>query len=99
METSSQIGADEHLDRTSDICAEVLKDKLEITRDFEEFDTSVARILEARAENNTDLINLEETIIADQDHNYLSDADKNAKTEIKLKMRMRQCLKEQLYGI
>ena len=80
METSSQIGGGEHLDKTSDICAEFLHNKPEFNTEFVDLDNTVDQIVSARATSKNqsvaeekDLINLEETLSADQDHNYLID--------------------------
>ena len=78
METSSQIGAEEHLDRTSNICAEVLQDHLEY-KDYDDNDNTLEGILLARA-NNKEEVNLEETVTPDQDHNYMVD-DNNENVE------------------
>ena len=82
METSSQIGGWDHLDKTSDICAEFLKHKPEQNTEFVDLDDTVDQIVSARTgtkDNNNrkekDLIDLEVTISADQDHNYLFDDD------------------------
>ena len=82
METSSQIGGDEHLDNTTDICAEFLKDKSDQNKEFDGLDNTVENIVQARAKCNADLINLEESISPDQDHNYIKE-DSNDNTVTK----------------
>ena len=80
METSSQIGGMEHLDQTSDICAEYLKGTSEQKEyDDNDLDNTVENIVATRTKNTEtqeniieNLIQLNETISADQDHNYLS---------------------------
>ena len=72
VETSSQIEGSEHLDQTSDICAAYLKEKFE-DKVFEDHENTVDEIVASRTSAN--LINLDVTISADQDHNYLLKED------------------------
>ena len=87
METSSQLGGTEHLDETSEICAEYLKGKHEQTKEFDSLDNTVEQIVTARAKSSANvgehnLINLDETLLAGQDHNYLfEDDNENSKEE------------------
>ena len=74
METSSQIGGSEHLDATSDICAEYLQDNFDV-KELGDHEVTVDRIVASRATSNTNLINLDDTLSADQDHNYLIEDD------------------------
>ena len=80
IETSSQVGGDEHLDITSDICGEILQNKpVQGSKLDDGLDNTVEQILLARGKPNpidADLINLDETMKSDQEHNYLKE-DKN----------------------
>ena len=79
VETSSQIGGDDLLDRTADICSEYLRNaKPNYSKVYDVLDTTVEQILLARGKPDpveANLINLEETMTADQDHNYLINED------------------------
>ena len=80
METSSQIGGTDHLDNTSDICADYLRGKPEKLSEFDDLDNTANQIVRARAttesrDEDNDLINLDETLSHDQDHNYLAEDD------------------------
>ena len=90
METSSQIEGFEHLDETTDICAEYLRLKIRslmIMRILWKF-PSVDMIVASRVPN---LIKLEETTIsADQDHNYLMEDEWKENIDEELSLAIKQ---------